>query len=213
MVDGVYIYVEGGGNDSDTRARLREGFQKFRGELRERARDRRLHWYVVACGPRNRALELFERALRTQPNSFNVLLVDAEGPVEQRHQGHPWQHLQARDSWRRPPTARDEHCHLMVQTMEAWLIADRARLEARFGAAFVSRLPNRRDVEEIDKETLLRALDAAFQQLSGRDRPGLYEKIEHAARMLEVVRPSEVRRVAPHCERFFGTMQEVIGPR
>ena len=211
MVDGVHLYVEGGGNDNDTRARLREGLQLFLTELRERARSRRLRWNVTVCGGRDQAYRNFDRALRSQPNVFNVLLVDAEAPVDRRHRGRPWQHLRARDHWRRPATARDEHCHLMVQVMEAWLIADREALEARFGTPFVGRLPARRDVEEIDKESLLRSLDAAFQQLGGRARPGQYEKIEHAARMLEVARPGEVRRVAWHCERFFATIETVLG--
>jgi hypothetical protein len=133
MVDGVHLYIEGGGNDSDTRARLRQGLQQFLAELRERARSRRLRWNVTVCGGRDQAYRNSGRALRSQPNTFNVLLVDAEGPVDVRHRGRPWQHLRARDRWRRPATARDEHCHLLVQAMEAWLIADRERLEARFG--------------------------------------------------------------------------------
>ena len=45
------------------------------------------------------------------------MLVDAEAPVNTT----PCQHLKFRDDWDLP-NVDDEHCHLMVQTMEAWLI-------------------------------------------------------------------------------------------
>lgn len=78
----IRIYVEGGGDQSDGRSAIRLGFNQFLTPLRELARQRRLKWHVIACGARNAAFENFQTALKQHREAFNVLLVDAEGPVQ-----------------------------------------------------------------------------------------------------------------------------------
>ena len=79
MVNEVRIYAEGGGAGKDTKAAIRRGFGEFLRQLRTLARERRIRWNIIACGPRNAAFDAFKTALRTHTTAFNVLLVDAEG--------------------------------------------------------------------------------------------------------------------------------------
>ena len=114
MVEEVRLYVEGGGGHRHTKAAMRRGFGMFLDGARQAARSRRIRWRVVACGPRANAFDAFRRAVRTHPESFNVLLVDSEGPVSAR----PAEHLAQRDRWDLSGI-EDDQCHLMVQATEA----------------------------------------------------------------------------------------------
>ena len=67
--------------------------------------------------------------MQSGPDVFNVLLVDAEGPALGTG---VWRHLRTRDRWENPG-ADETQCHLMVQMMEAWLVADRERLAEYYG--------------------------------------------------------------------------------
>src|SRR3712207_3836541 len=98
MVGEVRIYVEGGGNRSDTKTLIRQGFNEFFRDLVAFVCERHIRWHIVACGSRENAFNMFKTALRANPNAFNVLLVDAEGAVSQS----PWQHLAQRDQWACP---------------------------------------------------------------------------------------------------------------
>ena len=205
MIGEIRIYVEGGGDQKDTKARLRQGFGAFLGELRELARTKRIRWNIVACGGRRSTFDDFKTALRTHPEAFNVLLVDAEGPV---HAASPREHLKSRpdDNWDNPG-AEDRQCHLMVQTMEAWLVADRQKLREYYGQGFRDNaLPNNPNVEQIPKETLARALQNATRDTS----KGIYHKTRHAPAILEAIRSDEVRSKAPHCDRLYRTIRSEI---
>ena len=119
----VRVYVEGGGDDNNTRARCREGFVKFFGKLLDRCHKP----HVVACGGRGATFDAWRQAVKDPPNAFCILLVDSEAPVAPG--AGPWQHLKQRDNWTRPARAADDHCHLMAQCMEAWFMADRLRAD------------------------------------------------------------------------------------
>jgi hypothetical protein len=139
--------------------------------------------------------------LTSDSEAFNLLLVDAEGPVNHRS---PWQHLKARvgDGWDRPGVG-DERCHLMIQAMEAWLIADREALRDYYGQHFhENALPDNRNVEQIEKDRLLRSLDEATRH----SRKGKYHKTRHAPELLERIRSQVVRQRAPSCDRLFETL-------
>jgi hypothetical protein len=111
----------------------------------------------VACGPRRAAFENFLIALDTHPYAFNVLLVDSEGPVN----NGPREHLKSRDGWNLPDISA-EHYHLMVQMMEAWLVADRDALSWFYGQRFNGNaIPRNPNVEQIGKQDLESALKEA----------------------------------------------------
>ncbi len=202
MVKEIRIYIEGGGDHKDTKTLLRKGFGIFLEGVRDKAREQRIGWRIVACGSRDRAYDIFLTALRTHPQFFNVLLVDSEGPVTQS----PWEHLRDRDKWADGDRS-DDQCHLMVQMMEAWLIADQGALESFYGEGFNRNpLPNDPDVEQIDKNRLEKSLKDATKDT----QKGKYDKGDHSPRILEKLSPDIVRQKARHCDRLFNTLLRII---
>lgn len=203
MVSEIRIYVEGGGDGSDSKAAVRRGFGQFLDPVRQLARNRRCRWQIVACGGRNAAFDAFKTALREHRDAFNILLVDAEGPVS----SPPWAHVCARDGWDRP-NAEEDQCHLMVQAVEAWLIADPEALSEFYGQGFHAQsLPARHDVESVERRDLVAALERATRSTS----KGAYHKIEHCPKILARLGQSAVRSRAPHCARLFQTIERLVG--
>jgi len=196
----IRIYVEGGG-DKETKADIRRGFDAFLSEVKDRARSRRFRWSVVACGPRGQALSDFRTALRAHPKAANLLLVDAEGPVSLS----PKEHLAQRDGWDMAGID-DPQCHLMVQAMEAWLVADVEALQEFYGQGFnSSAIPKTANVEAIEKARLLTSLESATRSTS----KGAYHKTRHAPKLLAMLDVSKVR-AAPHCERLLALLDSLL---
>ena len=136
--------MEGGGEGNATKAALRQGMDTFLQPLKEAARDKALGWKLVCCGPRNEAFQRFQNAVNSRDNVVNVLLVDAEGPVKNPTR----RHLQDRDGWNLRFTP-EETVHLMVQTMETWIVADAAALRSYYGRDFrENRLPKATNLED-----------------------------------------------------------------
>ena len=203
MVNEIRVYVEGGGDGKETKARLRQGFSGFLRDLVDAVRSRRIKWQIVACGSRQQTFSNFMTALETHVDAFNVLLVDAEGPVN----GAPWKHLQERDGWN-SSSIDDEHCHLMVQKMEAWFIADLDALRQFYGQGFRDgAIPKNPNVEQIDGNALVSTLKEATRNTS----KGEYHKTWHAPKLLEQLDASKVRRAAAHCDRLFTTLLKKMG--
>ncbi|MFZ0912336.1 MAG: DUF4276 family protein [Candidatus Korobacteraceae bacterium] len=200
MVGEIRIYVEGGGDSKDTKAFFRQGFSAFLHALRSEARRRKVRWSIIACGPRQRAFEDFKIAGREHPTAFNVLLVDSESPVL----SPPWQHLGERDGWDIRGLSNDR-CHLMVQAMEAWFIADIETLSQYYGQGFnANPIPASQNVENTGKEVLNRSLKEATRNTS----KGEYHKGRHAYKLLELIDPIIVRHASQHCDRLFVTIAE-----
>jgi len=202
MVKEIRIFCEGGGDSSSTKAILRKGMSQFLGEMVKLARRKRLRWHLTLCGSRQSAYDDFVISLKTYPHAFNLLLVDSESKVTKK----PWAHLKDTDRWDSSQT-NDNHCHLMVQTMEAWLIADLEALKKFYGQSFnESAIPRTTEVEQIPKSDLEPALKNASRHTS----KGPYHKIYHAAKLLELLDTGKVRQVAPHCERLFRTLENLL---
>ncbi len=203
MVSEIRIYLEGGGDQRSGKAAVQEGFSKFLSSLKEMARECHIRWYVVACGSRQSTFDAFDIALRQHRDAFNVLLVDAEGPVSQS----PWEHLQERD--RRPLRGiPDDHCHLMVQVMEAWAVADLETLRRFYGQGFdQNSIPGQEDVEMIAKADLERALIQATRNT----QKGEYHKIRHGPKILALVDANKIRPRARHCDRMFTILSNKLG--
>ncbi|RKZ44851.1 MAG: hypothetical protein DRR16_18005 [Candidatus Parabeggiatoa sp. nov. 3] len=198
MVKEIRIYIEGGGDKKDTKKAIRIGFSEFLKDIKQIAQKKRIRWQVIICGSRQNAFEDFNNALKANPNAFNVLLVDAEAPVYTT----PCQHLKRRDNWDLP-NIDDEHCHLMVQTMEAWLIADIETLKKFYGQGFKAHsIPSNPNVEEIEKKQLEPSLKAATRHT----QKGEYHKIQHASKLLALLDVDKVRQASPHCNRLFTTL-------
>ncbi|MEM9927651.1 MAG: DUF4276 family protein [Cyanobacteria bacterium P01_D01_bin.50] len=202
MVKEIRIYIEGGGDGKNSKALIRRGFNEFFGDLVQLARSKKIGWNITVCGSRNNAFRDFKKALKSYPDAFNLLLVDAEESVN----NSPWEHLNLRDNWK-PPEIDDIHCHLMVQTMEAWMIADIDALKKFYGRGFKENaIPKNSNVETIDKSTLASSLKDATRNTTKKD----YQKIQHASKLLKMLDADKVRKASAHCDRLFQILEEKI---
>jgi hypothetical protein len=202
----IRIYVEGGGDKLKTKKPFRIGMSQFLQRLTGLTGK---SLTCVVCGDRNNTCRDFKNALKSHPDDINLLLVDSEGPVNtltidpnaDREENDrvmgliAKQHLINRDGWNDYLSGIDENdIHLMVQVMESWLIADIDKLAEYYGQEFnrtaISRISRNDNVEEISKADIESALNMATQRTQTRR----YQKIGHAATILEIIDVSIVRR-------------------
>jgi hypothetical protein len=206
MVTKIHIYIEGGGDGANTKALIKKGFSQFFRKLTDTAKSKKIKWDITICGSRNNAFRGFKNALKYYSEVFNVLLVDAEAPVIVNS---PWDHLKFRDNWDKPSGIDDISCYLMVQTMDAWFIADIETLEKFYGKDFKKNvIPKNPHVESIDKDTLFDSLKKATCDTS----KGEYHKIKHASKLLELIDADKVCQASPSCNRFFTELMKKIDP-
>ena len=201
-LSGIAIYMEGGGEGNATKAALRQGMDTFLQPLKEVARNKALSWKLVCCGPRNEAFQRFRDAINSRDDAVNVLLVDAEGPVNKS----PRRHLRDRDGWNLSFT-REDTVHLMVQTMETWIVADSEALKDYYGQNFrTNRLPRATNLETVPKPTIERSLDEATEPTQ-KER---YHKIRHASDLLKRIDVESVKARCAHCQRLFDDLGRII---
>jgi len=203
-VTAVTIFMEGGGLGLATKNRLRRGMDAFLRDPRQAAGARSWRWQLVCCGDRGRAFKAFEREVKRGEPGLVVLLVDSEDPVTADTFR---EHLERRDGWT-IDFAPGDRVHLMVQTMETWIVADRTALKDYYGEGLdESELPGSDDLEAAS--TVGKALERATRS-TGK---GEYRKIGHASDLLRRIDPETVRRRCPACRRLFETLTAEIGRR
>lgn len=205
----VYVYAEGGGSgahSADLQAEFRQAFAEFlsKTDLGTTRRPR-----VVPCGGREQAFDSFRTAIAQGQNA--LLLIDSETPVNPPHQPSapgpykPWAHLQTQASWDTPPGASDDDCHLMVQCMENWFLADKASVQAFFGQGFnLAALPTA-SVETVPKNTLYAALQTATQACKSK---APYGKGAHSFKLLRAISPDKVEAASPWAKRFLDELRK-----
>ena len=192
----VNLYVEGGGDSKQLKSRCRKGFRIFI----EKAGLAGNMPGVTACGSRSAAYARF-KAAHGNIKETPLLLVDAEAPVAT---DSPWQHLKSRDGWDRPVGATDDQCHLMVQVMESWFLADRGTLAAFYGQQFREQaLPQNPNIEQIAKQDVLGGLESATRN-TGKSS---YSKGKHSFEILENLDPAKVMNVSKHAKRLIDALQ------
>jgi hypothetical protein len=218
VVKQIAFFVEGEEDPRDSRdeMKLRRTFHKVFEELGALADARGIRLQFRLYGTRRKAYEKFRESLEKDGSVdvFQVLLVDSEAPVACNdplaEPGACWQHLETRsaDRWERPEGAGDEQCQLMVQAIEAWLLADPEALRQFYGRqGFRSNaLPRRRDVEDIPTSEHLKCLEAATRDT----RKGSYHKVKHLSPLLSRLDIKKVRERAPFCNRIFFTLARRI---
>lgn len=198
----VVIYVEGGGNTAHEKTRLRQGFEVFLQPLKERAREKRMGWKLVCCGGREQTFRVFRRAVGEDRQRIVVLLVDAEGPVNETARVH----LKRRDGWH-IRSVNENLIHLMVQVMETWIVADPEVVANYYGKGFLKRaLPRATDLERVAKAQIQRGLTRA----SKPTQKGAYKKILHGGELLMRIDPEKVTSRCPHCARLFSILSKLI---
>lgn len=191
----IRLYVEGGpqGVDPESLRRFRAGFKQYFQRLDPKLKS----LDVIAKGSTERTIKNYVEGVRRHTAEGVVaLLVDSDTPVTV---SSPAQHLTSKLDAAKVPNDARANIFLMVQCMEAWLITDVAALEKCYGAkARTMKLPANPDVEAIPKKDLFVALDSL-----AKDTPiGRYHKINHAARILAVLRPELVAKRSKHAQKL-----------
>jgi hypothetical protein len=202
MVD-VYLFVEGGGKSNDLKTECRHGFSVFLKKAGLKGKMPR----IVACGGREQAFDRFSTAIKNGESA--LLLVDSESAIAAGcEQGasetwKPWIHLKNRqgDNWQKPDNAADNDCHLMVQCMESWFIADRETLKIFFGNGFnENALPSiQNSIELIEKTQVYKSLAGATKNC---DPKTSYGKGDHSFKILALIDPVKVTAASPWAQRF-----------
>ena len=207
------LYVEGGGDSTVIKTAFRACFSEFLSKAGLKGKMPR----IVACGSRQNAYDSFCTAINSGERA--LLLVDSEAPVsaecqqgEDPKSWNPWQHLKDRqgDQWNKPDGADNKDCHLMVQCMEAWFLADRRTLQDFFGQGFNAKsLPTEGDqIESVAKEDIFQALSKATKNCKTKAK---YGKGEHSFKLLLRILPDRVTAVSPWAKRFIEITKEKMG--
>ena len=200
------IYLEGGGDTAGQKNKLRLGMDTFLASLKDEARARRWGWKLVPCGGRQNAYETFKNArVHAKDGETIVLLVDSEAAVSTATSS---EYLRTRlgDRWELADVPED-HIHLMVQTMETWVVADPDTLERYYGQHFYrNALPRTDDLESVNKVAVAESLRLATRRTS----KGEYHKILHASELLQLIDATTVRQRCGHCERLFRELGRVV---
>lgn len=188
----VTVFVEGGGDHPRTKTACRKAFRMFF----ERALGNGPKPRITASGSRNEAYRDFCNARQHDAETFSLLLVDSEDPVEPGRSAGA--HLRDRDHWTEP--LPDEMVHLMVQCMESWFLADKPAVAEYYGQGFQeSALPRNPRIEEILKVDVLNGLNQAARLTTKEN----YLKAKHGFEILERIDVQAVRQRSPRAEGFF----------
>ena len=173
---------------------LRPGFDAFFREVKSRAREKRCLFRPVAA--EGTPVQDFIAGLKTNPDAWNVLLMDSEGPLAPNAAAD----LCAKYGL---DQSHADSIFWMVETMESWFHADKDALEVFYAQGFQrNALVRNPEVERIPKKDLLDGLKAATRNTA----KGAYHKTGHAPQLLAKIDPVLVRKAAPNCRKLFDAM-------
>ena len=186
------IYIEGGGDTAESKARCRAGFRQLLENCGFKGRMPTLR----VCGSRNSAYDNFRDAhANAAATDYTALLVDSEDPVADLDA--TWRHLRQRDGWPRPPGAADEQVLLMTTCMETWIVADRDTLAAHYGPCLQpSALPPTNNLESRRRNDVQRSLERATRSCAAP-----YAKGPHSFAILGRLTPSTLESLLPSFRR------------
>lgn len=186
MITEIRIYYEGD-------VLLKPGFSAFFAALRDRAREKRCGFDLIATN--GTPCQDFQIAIRTRPNAWNILLKDSEGPDS----GTLSASLCEQNGW---GPSHEESIFWMVEMMESWFHADKDTLERFYGPGFKKNaLKANPNVERISKKDLKDGLSAATK---GTRKGDYYDnKTSHGPKLLASIKPELVREAAHHCQKLF----------
>ena len=201
---GVAIYMEGGSDSRDTKTALRQGMEAFLITIKEAVREKSWRWKLVCCGSRDETFRKFRKAFQVGEYAITVLLVDAEAPVEGPVEDRSVRdHLRSRDGWDFDFVSAADVIHLMIQTIETWIVADQQALAKYYGQGFRgNELPKTINLETVAKTKISGALNRSIRHT----QKGLYHKIRHASDLLKKIDPQHVASRCPSCARLFATL-------
>ena len=226
----IAIYVEGGGDASQQRAELRNGFDRLLGAQKRAAQAKHLGWRLVAAGSRNNACaEFIAKVASADEQTLCILLVDSEEglppelPVKSGETAEERQirrnhdarvrrdHLAQQDGWELKDIS-PEGIHLMVRCMETWIVADPDGMAVVYARDFHrDRLPQRINLEDEPKADLYHKLaEATKDTTKGAYSKANHSKIKHASKLLERIDADRVARRCPRFATFTAWLTETI---
>ncbi|WP_246495986.1 DUF4276 family protein [Methanocalculus chunghsingensis] len=86
---------------------------------------------LVASGSRDTTFSDLKTALKSRKGRYIAMLIDSEDPIADPER--TWDHLIARDAWKKPDNCDDENVLFMTTCMETWIVLDREALKKVFG--------------------------------------------------------------------------------
>lgn len=180
------IFLEGGGNVTELRARCRNAFTSLFSKCGLEGKLPRF----VACGSRQDAFKRFKTAL-SDGNDYNFLamLIDSEDPVEEIEL--TWKHLKTRDNWAQPRGAIDDQVLFMTTCMETWIIADLSTLATYYGSNFNKKLIPTTNLESRNRHEVFGDLVNVSD--------GKYSKGKQSFEVLSKINPDAIE---PHLPSF-----------
>jgi hypothetical protein len=182
MVSEIRVYFEG--DD-----KLRPGFRAFFKEIDDIAKSKRCYFRLIDA--KGTPIQDFYDGIKANPNSWNVLLLDSEEP------------LNGCSRSKQIDAKHEDSVYWMVELMESWFLADLKALCAFYGNRVQeAALRGNPKVEEIPKGDVM----ARVKRASG----GTYHKTAHAPKLLEVIDPALVRNAADNCDRMFRLILEKL---
>ena len=179
--------------------------QSFFLELTEKARAKNIKFRLILCGSKYETFKDFLTASKAYQDGFVLFLLDSDASLNDGET--PKTFLQKQSTLWNLHEAEENQCHLMVQVMELWFFADKEILAEYYGQNFnQNALPKNTNVEKIARADV----ESGLTNATKNTQKGEYHKTRHGAKTLELISPNKVRAAAPHCERLFKTISEVI---
>jgi Domain of unknown function (DUF4276) len=206
MVKEIQIFIEGGskGQDRFSSQKLREGFSMFFGEIIEKIRNQNIKFRINICGSTDQTFKIFTSANVKMTESFLCLLVDSDKPLKESDT--PRIFLEREKKWDLKGISEDQ-CHLMVQIMESWFLADVETLKTFYGNNFFENaIPKHKDIEKVVKSDIEKSLKKATENTTKAE----YHKIKHGAELLAKIDINKVRAKSKHCELLFSTFENKL---
>lgn len=191
------LFVEGGGDSESLHTECRKGFRTFL----ERAGLKGKMPRIVSCGGRRQAVDKFLHSINMGEDAF--LLIDSEGKVSKELISTEFLSQEFKEFEGKQDLS--DKCHLMVECMEAWFLADTEALGKYFNPGFdQNKLPKHQSIESISKENLYKSLKECTKLTKTK---GEYSKGQHSFKILALINPQLVSEASPWAKKFIDSMK------
>ena len=198
----IKLYAEGGGGSKALKRACRRGFRKFieksglKGTMPE----------IVASGSRRNAYDDFatrHHHIRLPRMNVRCFWLTRRGRYGNPGRGNTSRTVMAGTSLRARQTTK---CHLMVQVMESWFLADTTALAEFYGQGFrKTALRTNPQIEQVPKEYVLSGIRRATDSTT----KGRYDKGSHSFEILATIDPAKVTSASPLARRLVETLSEL----
>ena len=160
---------------------------------------------IIIAGGRGKAYDCYKNQLKN--NVKAVLLVDSELPIDSKFKDKPWDFLKKNENWDWLEKLDNKTCHLMVQCMETWFLADKENLQKYFGNGFSIKFFQKKSIEKINKRELLIQLNAATNKCKTKKN---YDKGRDSFKILMCTSPQKISHASYWAKRFFTDLGQIM---